>query len=86
MMIRSEFSSARTGNSERDKIRQESYTYYMLCVKEKIPPDVHKLADLCILNFLAVQTWPHLVIIRFLQLINHTDESEAVELHGRPPH
>ena len=79
-MIRSEFSSARTGSSERDKIRQESYIYYMLCVKEKIPPDVNKLADLYILHFFAVQTRPHLVIIRlFKEVTNHTDESEAVE-------
>jgi len=69
MMIRSEFSSARTGNSEWSKIRQQSYIYYILCVKRKIPPDIHKLADLYLLHFFAVQTRLHLVIILFFKSI-----------------
>ena len=51
----------------------------MLYVKRIIPPDVHKLADLCILNFLAVQTWLHLVSIRFL--FNYNTGLERPSIH-----
>jgi hypothetical protein len=50
-MIRSDVSSAHTGISEWIKIRKGSYTYYMLYVKQIIPPDIQNLAYLMIFNF-----------------------------------